>query len=110
VFVTKIDAEENAVVIGPRDQLGVSRLVLEEVSFTGRPPEAPTSVMVQHRAHGEVARATLLSDAVRAYVRYHQPVEAVAPGQSAAFYDSRDPDELIGGGIIAETVAATAVA
>jgi tRNA U34 2-thiouridine synthase MnmA/TrmU len=43
-------------------------------------------------------------------VRYEEPAAAVAPGQSAAFYDAEAPDELLGGGIISATVAATAVA
>jgi tRNA U34 2-thiouridine synthase MnmA/TrmU len=44
----------------------------------------------------------------RAHVRFGAPVEALAPGQSAAFYSADEPDELLGGGIVAATVPAEA--
>ncbi|MDP9234307.1 MAG: tRNA 2-thiouridine(34) synthase MnmA [Actinomycetota bacterium] len=111
VFVTGVDANANAIVVGPRSDLGVSELVVDEVSFVAEGPEAGCEVLVQHRAHGEVTPGSLhpVSDG-RVLVRYDEAAEAVAPGQSAAFYDAASPDELIGGGIISSTVAATAVA
>ena len=36
-------------------------------------------------------------------LRYENPVEAIAPGQSAALYSADDRDELLGGGVIAAT-------
>jgi tRNA-uridine 2-sulfurtransferase len=111
VFVTDVDADANAIVVGPRDRLAVEELTTEEVSYCVEAPERPVEVLVQHRAHGEVAPATLHPEAVgRATVRYREPAEAVAPGQSAAFYDASAPDELIGGGIISATVRAAAIA
>jgi tRNA-specific 2-thiouridylase len=111
VFVTDVDADTNAIVVGPRDRLGVGELTAEEVSYCVDAPEAPVEVMVQHRAHGEATAATLYPEGSdRATVRYREPAEAVAPGQSAAFYDASAPDELIGGGIISTTVRAAAVA
>jgi tRNA-specific 2-thiouridylase len=111
VFVTGVDASANAIVVGPRSELSVSELVVEEVSFVADGAEAGREVLVQHRAHGEVTSGSLhpVSDG-RVLVRYDEPAEAVAPGQSAAFYDAGSPDELIGGGIISSTVGATAVA
>jgi tRNA-specific 2-thiouridylase len=110
VFVTSVDAEANAVVVGPRSDLGVSELLVEETSFIDAVPQEGLEVLVQHRAHGEVAPGRLYLDEAGARVVYDQPVQAIAPGQSAAFYNVTDPDELLGGGIIASTVAATAVA
>jgi tRNA-uridine 2-sulfurtransferase len=111
LFVTHLDADANAVVVGGRDELTVAELSVAEVSFTAEVPEAGIDVLVQHRAHGEVAGGMLYPESHgQALVRYREPVHAVAPGQSAAFYDATAPDELIGGGIIAATVPATAVA
>jgi tRNA U34 2-thiouridine synthase MnmA/TrmU len=39
-------------------------------------------------------------------VRFDDPVEAVAPGQSLALYGGADADELLGGGFISATQAA----
>jgi tRNA-specific 2-thiouridylase len=112
LFVTHLDANANAVVVGPRAELAVSELSVDEVSFTAQIPEAAgVEVLVQHRAHGEVAAGTLFPESHgRVVVRYQEPVQAVAPGQSAAFYNATAPDELIGGGIISATVPASAVA
>jgi tRNA-specific 2-thiouridylase len=66
---------------------------------------------VQHRAHGEPDPASVSRTDVSTFeVVYDAPVEAVAPGQSAVLYRSDHPDELIGGGFIASTVRAAAVA
>lgn len=110
VFVTRVDARANAVVVGGRRDLAVAELVIEEASFVAGMPDPGQDVLVQHRAHGDVARGTVHPDGGgRAHIRYAEPGEAVAPGQSAVFYDPVAPDEVIGGGIIASTVAAGAV-
>ena len=107
VFVRSIDAAGNRLVVGPRSELGCDRLVVDETSFVAAPPAAGDEVLVQYRAHGEVAAAQVVeTSSGRMEVSLERSVEAVAPGQSAAFYDAVRPDELIGGGVISATVAA----
>ena len=101
VFVTSIDADANAIRIGDRRDLATSELTLTESSFVHERPQG--RVLVQYRAHGDAFPATVEGDVVR----FDEPVEAAAPGQSAAFYSADDPDELLGGGIIHSTVAAS---
>ena len=68
-------------------------------------------VSVQHRAHGEINEAVVTRvDEGAMALEYAAPVEAVAPGQSAALYAHRRPDLLLGGGIIARTAPFTAAA
>ena len=52
--------------------------------------------MAQYRAHGEPVPATLHDDRLL----FAEPQEAVAPGQTVAFYDG---DRVLGGGLITET-------
>lgn len=109
VFVTSIERAGNVVNVGRRGDLSVSELVVEETSFV--PPNFPSvsDVLVQHRAHGESHLARLRRvTSERCSIIFRWPVDAVAPGQSAAFYSTSDPDELLGGGIIASTVPASA--
>ncbi len=107
LYVTSIDAGSNSVVVGDRSELGVEALITEETSFVDTPPLEGTPLLVQYRAHGEAFDAVLdEAGAERARIRFPQPVEAVAPGQSAAFYSAERPDELLGGGIVAATMAA----
>jgi tRNA-specific 2-thiouridylase len=54
--------------------------------------------MAQYRAHGEPVAAALHGDRLL----FSEPQEAVAPGQTMAFYDG---DRLLGGALIGETFA-----
>ena len=110
VFVTDIDAGSNRIVVGDRSELGVGRITLDETSFVDAPPGPRAEVLVQYRAHGDVARGRLVAGDDRFEMHFPVPIEAVAPGQSAAFYSATDPDELMGGGIISSTTPASAAA
>jgi tRNA-specific 2-thiouridylase len=109
VYVTAIDPAANAVVVGSRAELAVDGFTTDEMSFVDAPVPDGTPVAVQHRAHGDVVPATIVHRNGVAEVRFDRPVEAVAPGQSAAFYSREDRDELLGGGIIRATVPAGAL-
>ena len=102
VFVTGIDAATNTLRVGSRAGLAVRRMTLEEVTFVNDPVEGP--VLVQHRAHGEAAPAVVHETGSGLEVVFEEPVEAIAPGQSAALYSAEDPDRLVGGGVISATV------
>lgn len=104
VFVTSIDPGSNTITVGHRDDLEVAAMRTSEMSFTSQPPQAGIRTLVQYRAHGDVHPASLEGD----LVAFDSPVEAVAPGQSAAFYSEREPELLLGGGIISETFPAAA--
>ena len=109
VFVSGIDPASNTLVVGPRDELAVGAFETEETSLAGRRLAPGDVVLVQHRAHGDAYPATVRWVAgERARLAFERPVEAMATGQSAAFYSASDPDELLGGGIISATVAAAA--
>jgi tRNA-uridine 2-sulfurtransferase len=104
MFVTTVDAGSNAVMVASREELATSGFRAEEASFVGPVPPDGTEVLVQHRAHGEVAPGRVDAGTEGGFeVAFERPVEAVAPGQSAALYSADDPDELLGGGIIAST-------
>ena len=108
VFVTAIDAGANSLVVGGRGDLGVAGLVAEEVSFVDGAPAGGAPVLCQHRAHGE-ANIGVLNERPEGWeVAFAEPVEAVAPGQSVAFYSASEPDEVVGGGIVSSTQPALA--
>lgn len=109
VFVTSVDAATNTVTVGERRDLEVGGIIVAESSFTREPLGAGDVILVQHRAHGEVSAATVVDTAGGSLeIAFDEPVLAVAPGQSAAFYSLPRPDLLLGGGVIAATVGARA--
>jgi tRNA-specific 2-thiouridylase len=104
LYVTRLEAGANRVVVGGADELLAGGAELEGVSFVaGEAPRepVPAQVQVRHRDPGAPARVEALPGG-RARVRFERPVRAVAPGQAAVFYDG---DRLLGGGWIAAAVA-----
>ena len=104
VFVTSVDAATNTVTVGERGDLEVGGMRVAETSFTDAPLRVGEPILVQHRAHGEVSAATVVSAAGGSLeLAFDEPVVAIAPGQSAAFYGADRPELLVGGGVIAST-------
>lgn len=94
-FVIRIEADSSTVVVGPRDDLRVQNVTLEQVTWTtGSGYDGP--VMAQYRAHGDPVSAWLTGDSLR----FDELQEAIAPGQTVAFYHG---DRVVGGALIAST-------
>jgi tRNA-uridine 2-sulfurtransferase len=106
VYVSAIEPSSNRLVVGPRSDLEVTSAQLEEINFVGAPLRDGQRVLVQHRAHGNVTPARVSISDGSAQLSFERPLEAVAPGQSAALYSVEFPEELLGGGIVASTEAA----
>jgi tRNA-uridine 2-sulfurtransferase len=95
-YVVGIEPSTATVVLGRRDELGVLGLGLGQVTWVDGESRSGR-VDAQYRAHG---------DPVPAYIEgenllFDEPQEAVAPGQTVAFYDG---DEVLGGALIGHTV------
>jgi tRNA-specific 2-thiouridylase len=97
LYVIELDAGNNRLVVGSRDQLLHSVLLASQLSWvSGKAPAGPVKVMarVRYRAP-EVAADLYLNNG--AEVRFEEPQQAVAPGQSVVFYQD---EVVLGGGII----------
>ena len=91
-FVVRIIPESSTVVLGSRDDLRVSRVELSQVTWTdgfSRTGE----LMAQYRAHGDPVLASLVGTTLM----FEEPQEAIAPGQTVAFYDA---EKVLGGALI----------
>ncbi len=98
LYVLQLDPGNNALVVGPREQLRSAGAVLSDVNFlpfshlTG-----PVQVQVQIRYNAPPVPAVLCPHDEGAEIRFSRPRDAVTPGQSAVCYWD---DVLVGGGII----------
>ena len=102
LHVIRIDAERNAIVVGPRDALLRTQMTARDVSWVAsQSPGDSMPCTVQLRAHGDPHAATLLSASAdgHAHLVFATPVAHVSPGQSAVLYRG---DEVLGGGTVAE--------
>ena len=99
LYVVKIDARDNSVVVGGKNELGRSTLTASRVNWiTGEPPTTPirAAAQIRHR-HREAPGVLTPHDADRAEMVFDEPQTAVTPGQAVVFYDD---DSVIGGGWI----------
>jgi len=100
LYVTHLDAQENVVEVGKREEAFAQTCFLEDVSWiAGRPPENNRlyDLRIRYQHDGVPARIHHVGDScVR--VDFLAPQFAVTPGQAAVFYDG---DEVLGGGWIA---------
>jgi tRNA-uridine 2-sulfurtransferase len=88
LYVLAIDAERNAVVVGPKSALECAGLATAPVNWLmRRPPAAGEAVEVKIRYHHRPAAARVYPRANRsAEVRFDVPQPAVTPGQLCVFY------------------------
>jgi tRNA-specific 2-thiouridylase len=103
LYVTRIDAETNRVVVGGREELLARGARLEDVNWiAGAPPRGAARAVVRVRCRHAGALAWVEPEPDGgARVIFDDPVPAVAPGQAAVFeWDA----EVLGGGWIAEAL------
>jgi len=102
MYVIRIDAQANVIVVGANDDLLTDRLTASCANFISIPKlDKPTTATVKIRYNDPGAPATVLplSNApVDGFeVVFHQPRRAITPGQAVVMYHE---DVVIGGGWI----------
>lgn len=105
LFVVKLDAANKRVFVGPREELGVTRIALKEVNWIGEPVASEDDlngrdILVRVRSTRPPVPAKL-SIGAGWHVLLDVPEEGVAPGQAAVFYDAHSTRVLGGGWIMA---------
>jgi len=98
LYVIRLEAGNNRVVVGSFSQLSSQRLIASCLNWvSGKAPPDGDSITARVRYKSPGAEATLHFDSDAAEVRFSQPQRAICPGQSVVFYDG---EEVLGGGII----------
>lgn len=114
LYVVRLDASKNEVVVGPRSALQTAGLMLRNVNWLGEKPlsevaEGGLSLYVRMRSSQTLRPAILTVEengAVR--VELADGEEGIATGQACVFYaDAGTEGRVLGGGWIAKTIKAT---
>ena len=102
LYVIRLDAASNRLVVGTKDQLLGNRLFASKLSWvSGEAPKEPINITAKIRYRSPEVTAKLhLNDGV-AEVSFQQPQRAIAPGQAIVFYQG---NAVLGGGIIKDRV------
>jgi tRNA-uridine 2-sulfurtransferase len=94
-YVLEIDPERNRVVVGKREELACSEVEIGRINMFDDRTAFDTTVKLRYRSHAVPCRVEISGDHAR--ISLKEPVDGVARGQAAVFYDG---DRLIGGGWI----------
>jgi tRNA-specific 2-thiouridylase len=99
LYVTEIRPEKNEVVLGSREDLLKQTMFVRNLNLLKYSKiEEGQQALVKIRYKDRGMPATLYPGPNLLEVIFEQPVEAIAPGQSAVLYEG---DDVIGGGFIA---------
>jgi tRNA-specific 2-thiouridylase len=102
LYVKHLDAATNTVVLAEGPALAAATFTARRVNWLREPPAEPLRAHVRVRSRDAGGAATVHPrGAEEVFVTLDEPRRAIAPGQSAAFYES---DTLLGGGIIDEVL------
>jgi tRNA-uridine 2-sulfurtransferase len=96
LYVVRIEPDAQRLVVGPRRALAVEAMRVAQWNWLG---EQQRDVSVKVRSLAPAVLARIEGD----WISFGQPEYGVAPGQAAVVYDG---PRLLGGGWIAETMAA----
>ncbi len=100
-YVVKIDAENNTVTLGPKEQLSNRKLKATAVNWLVDEPTSPFRAKVKIRYNNKGAPALVNPQGNKVDIEFDEPVSAITPGQLAAFYIQEHVNSrLIGGGWI----------
>jgi tRNA-specific 2-thiouridylase len=113
LYVVRLDADQRRVVVGPRDALRTSRIVLRDVNWIGDDNIAESladdrrEVFVKVRSTRPPQAAWLRHGAAGYEVELVDGEHGVSPGQACVFYDAGvGQARVLGGGFIKSAVAA----
>ncbi len=97
LYVVRLEAEANRLVVGPRSALAVSRVDLDPLNWLAGPiPADGLDVQVKLRSMAPLAAARLFGGETP-HLLFPEPQFGVAPGQAAVCYDG---GRILGGAFI----------
>ncbi len=96
LYVIRIDAENNAIHVGPREMAFQREVLVKEVNWIA-PPKERVTAKIRSMMRDEPA-ALVMEEQGSVRLVFDEPQWAPAPGQSAVFYSG---DVVLGGGTIA---------
>ncbi len=111
LYVVKIDAVAKQVIVGPREALLTSGIILKEINWLGNhlnvnhAASEDLAVLARVRSTAEPVAARLSRQDLDIAVIFESPEHGVSPGQACVLYDPEHPDRLLGGGFIDRTLS-----
>lgn len=103
LYVTKINPDTNTVTVGTIEEVKGRKMRVKKINlikYDCLPENFQTVTRIRHKDSGKMSTVTQIeNDSVEVF--FHDKVLAIAPGQSAVFYEGED---VVGGGIIENVI------
>jgi tRNA-uridine 2-sulfurtransferase len=100
-YVLRVEPESNQVIIGSKDRLLEKYFRVDQVNWLISPPANPVKAQIQIRYRAPSVTGMITPEGNGDKIELDNPVEAIAPGQSAVFYHG---NRVLGGGRIVEVL------
>ena len=97
LYVTRINAKDNRITVGCREDACKNNFLVKEAHFLTRPLKKKVEIKVRIRYNHKESLASVSPLKGKLKISFKKPQFAITPGQSAVFYDR---DIVLGGGII----------
>jgi len=101
LYITHIDSKKNQITMGTKEDALKKEFLVKEPHFILKPIKKKVEVRARIRYNHKEALAEIMPAGNKIKVKFKKPQFAIAPGQSAVFYDR---DTLVGGGIIHKVI------
>ncbi len=104
LYVIKINADENTVIVGNKENLEIKQIQLRQLNILASKKEFDKIIAIKVRSTGRLLKAKINLEKNFAKVEILDKETGISPGQACVFY-SRDEigDKVLGGGWIDKT-------
>ena len=104
LYVLKINSDKNEIIVGPRENLGKTNIILNNLNLLVDKKEFLNDILVKVRSTGKLLKAKIdFTNQGNAEVNLENPEDGISPGQACVFYNKDDIGyKVLGGGWIAK--------
>jgi tRNA-specific 2-thiouridylase len=104
LYVVNIDADNNQIIVGPKESLVVQKIELKNLNILGNKKEFSNFISIKVRSTGKLLKAKISIRNNSAIVNIIDGEAGISPGQACVFYlNDNIGDKLLGGGWIHKT-------
>ena len=103
LYVIKINSTKNEILVGPKENLGKSKITLKDVNLMESINNFDKNIFVKVRSTGKLLEAKVnIKNFNKAEVNLQLPEDGISPGQACVFYEKDNLGyKVLGGGWIA---------
>ena len=102
LYVIKIDAEKNEIIVGPKEKLGKKDIKLDDINLLVNKDEFKNDIFVKVRSTGKLLKGKVnFKENSTALVNLEEFEDGISPGQACVFYNKdKFGFKVLGGGWI----------